>query len=151
MPEDDGEEIHEEIEALREEAPNEQVEQLLDVIESVYIEAKHADSKADNLNRRVRHLQEYTGATLSEDAEPMMSPEFDHRDEAVLKTLVARNPETVGVKKLQKIYKRRTDVRDKETLRDRVKELTTQGPFEYEGSSKWRFTAHTEEESETTP
>lgn len=67
-------------------------------------------------------------------------PTFDHRDEAVLELLREAEGDVFAVRDLHRAYRLATDVRRKETLKDRTQYLTTYGPFERDGSWTWRLT-----------
>lgn len=135
-------ELIERIESLRDEVANEHVEELLDIMEAVHVESIAARDAVSGIRTRVSRVEDFTGVGLDEDVQDLMSPKFDSRDAAVLRTLKGRNPETVSVAQIQEIYIQRTDVRDSVTLRSRVKELVDRGPFSSEGGTIWRFTAY---------
>lgn len=132
------------ISELQAEAPNEQVEQLLLVIEELGKRTSRLEERNERLNRRIRSLEKFTGLHDEIDVESIMAPKFDHRDKAVLQSLKGRNPEQVTLRDLQDLYKKRTDVRGQDTLRERVKLLIEHGPFEGK-RSPWEFTAHVSE------
>lgn len=126
--------LAERINSLRDDVENDQVDELLDILEEI--------------DDRLTHVEDFTGAGTDESVEDLMSPNFDYRDAAVLRVVQARNPKQLSVAQIQEIYIQRTDVREKTTLRKRVKELVDRGPFENAGGTTWRFTAHQPESRE---
>lgn len=95
------------------------------------------------LDRRLSRVEEALG--IDDAAEAVAQQHFDERDARVLQTLKQCDPEIVTVAKLHKLYKRKTDIRQKETLRDRTRTLLEHGPFEKEAYQKYRYTGGTNE------
>lgn len=62
----------------------------------------------------------------------------DHRDQAVIGAF--EHGDEVSLNDPHSLYRGRTDVMNKHTLRKRVKHLTLYGPFEKTGFQNWRFT-----------
>lgn len=62
----------------------------------------------------------------------------DHRDQSVINAFEPGDEATV--ERFQSLYRARTDVKGRRTLRDRIKNLTTYGPFERTGFQQWRYT-----------
>jgi hypothetical protein len=69
-----------------------------------------------------------------------LAEDFDWRDEAVLELFEEHDPDVVSLNDLRTAYRKVTDVRAGETLRERTRHLTKDGPFEYEGRQSWRYT-----------
>lgn len=67
------------------------------------------------------------------------SPNWDHRDREVLDVLRRENPDTVTLTEFQRLYRQCTDICRKDTLKDRIRFLTTYGPFERERGQTWRY------------
>lgn len=90
----------------------------------------------EDLRERVAELE----ARLDErpDHHETMAGVSDQRDAAVVDAL--ETGDVVGPRRLQRLYNRHTDVQNKTTLRNRIKNLTTDGPFEHVAHSQWRYT-----------
>lgn len=93
--------------------------------------------RVDRLEREVATLR----AQIEEDADTASSTlppgASDYRDARVLEALAPGD--TVGPGTLQDLYRDRTDVRDRETLRERIKSLVERGPFEHASRRRWRY------------
>lgn len=124
------------IDTLRDGAANEQVQMLLDVIERQDREIDALRRRTRRLSKEVQHVRNSVGIDPDGDTD---SPHFDRRDQAVLESLAADDPDAVPVKDLRKRYRKLTDIRQDETLKDRVKTLTNYGPFEYKSGSVWHY------------
>jgi len=61
-----------------------------------------------------------------------------------LEVLAERNPDCISTSSLQTIYRKVTDVRQGETLKERIRDLTEYGPFEYDGAANWKYLADDE-------
>lgn len=70
-------------------------------------------------------------------AEPSLLQRFDQRDIAVLQQL--EPGQTIRVDKIDKMYRRDTDIQRPQTIRTRVRDLLELGPFENEKLDIWRF------------
>lgn len=145
MPDD---QLADRISSLRDDVENDQVDELLDILEEIRRETTTTRETVHEIDARLTHVEDFTGAGSDESVEDLMSPNFDYRDAAVLRVIQARNPEQLSVAQIQEIYIQRTDVREKTTLRKRIKELVDRGPFENAGGTTWRFTAHQPESRE---
>lgn len=66
-------------------------------------------------------------------------PNWDWRDQAVLDVLEEKSVEVIGLGDLQSLYQHETDICDKETMKERIRLLVKNGPFEKVGLQKWRF------------
>jgi hypothetical protein len=86
-----------------------------------------------DLRDRVYELEEQMGAGGSS-LPPIAS---DYRDARVLEALSPG--ETVDLQQLQDLYQQRTDIREGDTLRSRVKDLVESEGFEEEGFQRWRY------------
>jgi len=62
----------------------------------------------------------------------------DHRDHAVLDAI--DDGTVVGLRTLRSLYHTHTDVQSGDTVKNRIKRLTTDGPFERAGTQAWRYT-----------
>ena len=103
----------------------------------------HADLREEvsSLRERVAELEDLV-AELTDDA-PSTAGYGDSRDQAVIAVL---NPgERVPLKRLQALYRRETDIRNGATLKERVKALTQDGPFERVATQAWRYTGDRDE------
>lgn len=67
-------------------------------------------------------------------------PNWDYRDQAVLDAIEAQDCERVSLSDLQKAYQQLTDVRARETMRERIKFLVENGPFDEIGTQTWEYT-----------
>lgn len=145
MPDD---QLAERIDSLRDDVENDQVAELLDVLEEIRRETATTRETTHDIDDRLSYVEDFTGASTNESIDDLMSPNFDHRDAAVLRVIRERNPEQLSVSQIQEIYIQRTDVHEKTTLRKRIKELVDRGPFENADGTIWRFTAYQSERSE---
>lgn len=96
------------------------------------------EDRWQELEERLSRVEEALG--IDDAADAIGQQQFDERDARVLRVLKECEPETVTVAKLHELYKRKTDIRQKETLRDRTRTLVEQGPFEKEAYQKYRYT-----------
>lgn len=97
--------------------------------------SQQRDRLAD-LEARIERIESVLGL---DDLQPVSDQHFDERDARVLAALQECDPEKVHVTDLRTLYKRKTDIRRRETLSERVKTLVTHGPFEDCGRQKWRY------------
>lgn len=97
----------------------------------------HQRDRVAELEARIERIEAALGL---DDVAPIADQHFDERDARVLAALRECKPEKVHVRDLRKLYKRKTDIRRRETLSDRVRTLTEHGPFERAGRQKWRYT-----------
>lgn len=96
--------------------------------------------EVEALRERVAYLEARLQARPEHDADrPGIS---DHRDRSVVAAL--DEGQVVGAKQLRALYRRETDVRANATLRNRVKDLVTDGPFERVDGRRWRYTGGSE-------
>lgn len=118
---EDGDPVEETLKQLRDEAPNQQVEDLLDVVQHMHTRINRLESMADP------------------DFDKPLSYEFDAYDEPVMHALSESDPDTVTMDEFKTLYRRHTDIKNDETIRSRVKSLVKIGPFENERPGRWRF------------
>jgi hypothetical protein len=85
------------------------------------------------LRDRVDALEEQVGAGTSS----LPPAAKDYRDARVLKALDAGD--VVPLQRLRTLYQERSDVRDADTLRDRVESLVSSDAFENIGMQRWRY------------
>ena len=69
-----------------------------------------------------------------------MTQSWDHRDQAVLDALDEAELEKVSLSDLRHAYRSQTDVRTSEKLKERIRHLTKNGPFERVKFQVWRYT-----------
>lgn len=124
------------LDELETEAANEQVEALLGVVRSLYENQQTIASNQREINERVERLELL--ATSFGTIDEIEGVE-DQRDKAVLKAIQARDQEEFSLRDFRQLYKAHTDVRKDETLRDRIRNLTQNGPFETCGRQKWLY------------
>lgn len=122
-------EIWDTINQLDEQADNEAVDQLLDILVHLMDENHRHRQRTSRLEDRLKQVERHVGVT-QEDELTVDSPHFDRRDESVLAVLAEENPDTVSLQRIQTLYRKTTDVRNKETLRERVRDLVTHGPLQ---------------------
>lgn len=118
---DDEPSVEETLHELRDEAPNQQVEDLLDLI--------------GHLDARVKRLESIADPEL----DAPLQADYDRYDETVLAILQESNDEIVTTNQFKRLYRRHTKLRQDETIVERVKTLTDIGPFEWVDNGKWRF------------
>lgn len=92
--------------------------------------------RVDDLERRLDRL-ESDGSAAADTSQPGVS---DHRDAAVVDAL--EHGQVVNASDLHALYRKRTDICDSDTSRQRVKQLVTNGPFGRvgPGPARWRYT-----------
>jgi len=129
------------LENLRDSAPDDEVEQLIDILERERRRRRDLEDTVDQLRREINRLRNSVGLSRDEEID---DPHFDHRDQAVLEVLAERNPDCISTSSLQTIYRKVTDVRQGETLKERIRDLTEYGPFEYDGAANWKYLADDE-------
>jgi len=69
-----------------------------------------------------------------------MTQSWDHRDQAVLDALDEAELDRVTLSDLRHAYRSQTDVRTNRKLKERIRHLTTEGPFERVKFQVWRYT-----------
>lgn len=127
-------EIWDTINQLDEQADNEAVDQLLEILVHLMDENHRHRQRITRLEDRLKQVERHVGVT-QEDELTVDSPHFDRRDESVLAVLAEDNPDTVSPSRLQTIYRKTTDIRNKATLRERIKDLVNHGPLEQVSNS----------------
>lgn len=132
-------EIWDTINRLGDQADNEAVEDLLEILMHLLDENERKYREIRRLNDRLKQVERHVGVS-GEDEITVETASFDKRDKAVLEVLAERNPDTVHLNEIQKIYRKKTDVRRQDTLRGRVNDLIDEGPFEdTDKLQKWRY------------
>lgn len=101
--------------------------------------------RVEILEQRVSQLESVIEDSSSS-SESSSSSWRDARDAAVLDALDDNGIERVPLGLLRKLYRTRTDVRNPDTMRKRIKNLTEYGPFEYQGNSSWVYHEGAEDE-----
>lgn len=130
----DTERLHE----LRDAAPNDDVEALVEIIQMQQVRIRDLERTVRSLTETVNSNQ----ARLNVQSDGMSSPDsphFDSRDQAVMEAIAENQPDTVSVQQFHELYKTHTDARNGSTISERVKTLTEKGPFEEAGSQEWRY------------
>lgn len=100
---------------------------------------KELEALVDAAHKRIDHLEEEledarSGAQSDQFAG---SSGFDGRDQAVLEQL--QPGQRVSASELKQLYRSHTDVRSNQTLKNRIKTLTSAGAFESTGPGAWKF------------
>lgn len=135
-------EMFERINDLREDAANEQVETLAELLQVMASELCRLEARNRQLTSRLETVETVNGLAGDEIDLSDVSA-LDHRDKKVVKAIVTDGRELVSLEDLRKLYRGHTDVRSKETLRKRTKALTATDLFERERSglhtTVWRF------------
>ncbi|APX98587.1 hypothetical protein [Natronorubrum daqingense] len=135
--------ISETITELEEVAMNEQVEALADLLRLMDTELKRLEARNRLLTNRLQKVEVVNGLSGDEIDLGDVSA-LDHRDQKVVKAIVADGRELLSLGDLRELYRNHTDVRSSETLKGRTKALTSSNLFERERSgphtSAWRFT-----------
>ncbi|EMA45909.1 hypothetical protein [Halobiforma nitratireducens] len=126
------------IDALEADAQNPQVDRLVSVLKLLQAEIGRLEARNRKLEDRLSRLEAVNGLDGTE-IDLSDANELDHRDEKVVKAIVADGGTMFSVRDLQRFYREHTDVRAKETLKDRIQYLTSTGLFERDSGSKWRF------------
>lgn len=142
MANDHDDSIDDMLDDLSEAAANDDVERLVRIIRDLHrrngaLETQLSDlrDEYEELYDRVGELEAVAAATEVD----VGGPYFDRRDRDVLGVLLQQRPERVTSKDLQNLYKKHTDIRQKETLKERVKNLVKRGPFDKIDHAEWRY------------
>ncbi|MHC3381635.1 hypothetical protein [Haloarcula sp. H-GB5] len=130
------------IDSLRDDVEDNQVDELLEILVKICAEAVTTNETVDEIADRLTYVEDTVGVGTDGSVEDLTTPNFDHRDVAVLQVIQAWNPEQVSITKIQEIYTRQTDMQEKTMIRNRTKELVDRGPFENVDGTTWQFTAH---------
>ncbi|WP_136690071.1 hypothetical protein [Halorhabdus amylolytica] len=101
------------------------VEALRAEVASLHKELAEAKQRITALEDRLEN-----GSTLPPGA-------ADHRDARVLEAI--EPGDVVQLRTLRSLYEDRTDIRDEETLRERIKDLTRRDAFELVGRQHWQY------------
>ena len=122
---------------LRDSIDNDELDELLQSLDILVQEFKRVDAQRRQLEHRVNRLEaRFPQSTKGPETNADV---FDARDRRVVEIIDANDKETVTLGELQDLYRRHTDVRNPRTLKQRVKALTTAGPFEPEQNNVWRY------------
>lgn len=101
-------------------------------------EAVDVHEELDQLRERVAEL-EATVEELQDSGEKTSSGGFgDWRDQAVLAEL--ESGDRLSVRDLKSLYRTKADIANARTAKDRIKSLTSDGPFETVAHATWRYT-----------
>lgn len=95
--------------------------------------AEDVREEIEALRERVAELEAQVG-TGSSTLPPAAS---DYRDARVLEAIDVGDD--VHLRDIRELYTDRTDIRDGETLRDRVKDLVESEAFDHVGTQRWRY------------
>ncbi|WP_226043319.1 hypothetical protein [Natrinema sp. DC36] len=127
---------------LENDAANEQVEALVGLLRQMDTELKRLEARNRQLTTRLKKVEAVNGLSGGEIDLGDVSA-LDHRDEKVVKAIVADGVNVVSLDDLRELYRGHTDVRDPETLKDRIKTLTATDLFKLKThglhSNTWRF------------
>lgn len=135
--------ISETITELEETATNEQVEALADLLRLMDTELKRLEARNRLLTNRLQRVEAVNGLS-GDEIDLSDASTLDHRDEKVVKAIVAGGRELLSLEDLRELYRSHTDVRSTETLKSRTKALTATDLFDHKRrgmrTAVWRFT-----------
>jgi hypothetical protein len=95
--------------------------------------------RVEQLTERVEALEEKLEAATGTTSTPSFGGPagLDARDSAVVDALDAGD--VLGLKTFRRLYRDRTDIRQSDTVAERVRNLTQTEFFEEAGHSRWRY------------
>jgi hypothetical protein len=112
------------------------MEAVLDTVQSLLETQQSLLSTIDDQQRRIERLETLATTFGEIEVEGVDSP----HDRAVIDAIRAADKREYTIEELRTLYKRHTNIRRSETLKQRVKTLTTQGPFEQMSTQRWLYT-----------
>jgi uncharacterized Zn finger protein len=123
------------LDELEAEAEHPQVVELLAVVRELHEQRETLEATVENQQDRIDRLELL--ATSIGDIE--IDGVEDKRDKAVMNAIRANDNDEVSLRQLQTLYRKHTDIRKDSTLRDRIKNLMKNGPFEPAGPQRWVY------------
>jgi hypothetical protein len=94
-------------------------------------------AEVERLRQRVADLEACLDETDASESSALPTGARDHRDAAVLEALEAG--ERVTSSRLQKLYRKRTDIHREDTVLERQRELAKSDAFEILGPGRFRY------------
>lgn len=135
MPVDEGSAPEpQEVTAL--DAESADVEAVLETVQSLLETQQSLLETIEDQQRRIERLETLATTFGEIDVQGVDSP----HDRAVIDAIRAADKREYTIEELRTLYKRHTNIRRPETLKQRVKTLTTQGPFEQISAQRWLYT-----------
>lgn len=125
------------VDELAESADTPEVELLVQLLREEIRRSQWLERRVESHADRLTRLEAATGVNTPEPT--WEQPAFDNRDQRVLRTITERDSNVLSVKDIHALYRKRTDIRNSQTLRDRTQTLVEEGPFEQAGQQKWRW------------
>lgn len=124
------------LDKLEAESEHERVLEVLEVVRTIYENQQTLARKQSDSTERIERIELL--ATTFGTIDGIDGIE-DPRDEAVVQAIQVSGEREFSLQELRHLYRAHTDVRNDATLKSRVKNLTQNGPFEYQGSQKWVY------------
>ncbi|EMA42679.1 hypothetical protein [Halococcus saccharolyticus] len=103
----------------------------------VLVDAEKLDQLIDRVEDLEDRVEELEGG--SDGSEQSVDGRFDSRNASVLDSLAGREGQVFHVRSLTEIYREHTDIRRKDTLKRRVKDLVKSPAFKHDRGSRHRF------------
>jgi hypothetical protein len=135
MPDDDGR-VREPLEAIDIDAVATDPETLVDTVQSLLETQQSLLETIEDQQRRIERLETLATTFGEIDVQGVDSP----HDRAVIDAIRAGEKREYSLEELRDLYKQHTNIRRSETLKQRVKTLTEQGPFEQVAAQRWLYT-----------
>jgi hypothetical protein len=110
-------------------------EALMETVRSLLETQQSLVATIEDQQRRIERLETLATTFGEIDVDGIESP----HDRAVIDAIRAGDKREYTLEDLRTLYKQHTNIRRSETLKQRVKTLTTQGPFEQISAQRWLF------------
>lgn len=133
-------EIDETLEELEAAANDDHVTALLDIIRHQNREIRRLRAADRRHDDRLIRVEANIGLEADDRFSDQLDARFDHRDREVLAAIADDEPETISLRRFQSLYRKLTDVRNPNTMEDRIRHLTNEGPFEFKRNQTWEYT-----------
>lgn len=111
-------------------------EMVLDTVQSLLETQQSLLNTIEDQQRRIERLETLATTFGEIEVQGVDSP----HDRAVIDAIRSDDKREYSLEELRTLYKRYTNIRRSETLKQRIKTLTTQGPFEQVSAQRWLYT-----------
>lgn len=123
------------LDELEADAEHPQVGELLAVVRELHEQREALEATVEDQQDRIDRLELLATSIGDIDIDGVE----DKRDKAVVNAIRANDSDEVSLRQLQDLYKKHTDIRKQSTLRERIKNLMENGPFEPAGRQRWMY------------
>lgn len=112
------------------------LETVLDIVQELQETQQSLLETIEDQQRRIERLETLATTFGEIEIQGVDSP----HDRAVIDAIRAADKREYTLEELRTLYKRHTNIRRSETLKQHVKTLTAQGPFEQVSAQRWIYT-----------